>query len=99
MRVGEGVQERRLACVRVPGEGDRRLLGLVPACAHQAARALRALDAASQGGDAVARQTPVALDLRLTRASGTDAPAKALQVGPETAHAGEVVLQLRELDL
>ena len=41
----------------------------------------------------------VGLDLRLARPPRADAAAEALEVGPQAAHAREVVLELRELDL
>ena len=41
----------------------------------------------------------VALELRLTRAARADAAAEPLEVLPHAAHARQVVLELRELDL
>ncbi len=41
----------------------------------------------------------VALELRLARAARADAAAEALEVLPHAAHARQVVLELRELDL
>src|SRR3954447_18211741 len=72
--------------------------------AHDRARALDVVELAAQRGDAVARQAAVGLDLALAWASGADAAvdapgAEALEVRPQAAHAGEVVLELRELDL
>ena len=58
-----------------------------------------ALEAALQLPDAVAREAAVRLDLRLTGAAGADAGAESLEVGPQPAHAREVVLELRQLDL
>src|SRR5579875_762138 len=49
--------------------------------------------------DAVARQAPVGLDLGLSGAARADAATEALEMAPETAHAGEVVFELGELDL
>ena len=46
---GEGVQERRLADVRVPGEGDRRRLGALPLLAPRRALALDRLQLAARG--------------------------------------------------
>ena len=62
------------------------------------------LEPPPQGGDAVAREPAVGLDLRLARAPGADAAhaaagAETLEVRPQAAHAGHVVLELRELDL
>jgi len=56
-------------------------------------------EAAAKRGDAVAREPAVGLDLALTGPSRADAASQALQVGPQAPHAGEVVLQLGELDL
>ena len=68
------------------------------------ARGAHLVEPAPQRGDAVARQPAVGLDLRLARAPGADAAdaapgAEALEVRPQPAHAGHVVLELRELDL
>jgi hypothetical protein len=67
--------------------------------AHHLAARLRALEPLLQGGDAVAGETAVGLDLGLARASRPDPAAEALEVGPQPAHAGEVVLELCQLDL
>ena len=58
----------------------------------------------AQGGDPVAGEAAVGLDLALPRAPGADAAvhpagAEALEVGPEAPHAGHVVFELGELDL
>src|SRR5207253_2767856 len=55
-------------------------------------------------GDPVAGQAAVGLDLRLPRSTGADpavyAPrAEPLEVRPQPAHAGKVVLELGQLDL
>src|SRR5207237_3209442 len=55
--------------------------------------------ASPQQRDAPTRQAPIGLELRLTRASRPDSTAQALEVLPQAAHAREVVLELRELDL
>src|SRR5204862_1022031 len=49
--------------------------------------------------DATACETPVGLELRLTGPARADPAAEALEVLPHAAHAREVVLELRELDL
>src|SRR5262249_20229080 len=49
--------------------------------------------------DAAACETAVGLELRLTGAARADTAAEALEVLPHAAHAGKVVLELRELDL
>src|SRR5437660_2202905 len=57
------------------------------------------LEATLEGRDAVAREAPVSLDLRLPRPPRADPAAQSLEVAPQSAHAREVVLELRELDL
>ena len=62
------------------------------------------VEPAAERGDAVARQPAVGLDLGLARAPGADAAdaaarAEALEMRPQAAHAGHVVLELGELDL
>src|SRR5207302_3846427 len=52
-----------------------------------------------QRRDAVASQASIGLDLRLARPPGADAAAEALEVAPQAAHAGEVVLKLGQLHL
>ena len=99
VRAGEGVEQGGLAGVRISRERDRRKscpLALLP---HRAARGLRAAKAAPERRDAVPCQAAVRLDLRLARAPGADAGAEPLEVRPEAAHAGEVVLELGQLDL
>ena len=95
----ERVQERRLADVRVAGERDARHLVALALTAHRRALLAQLAQAAAQQRDAGARQPPVGLELRLARASRADAAAEALEVLPHAAHALEVVLQLRQLDL
>ncbi len=58
----------------------------------------------AQRRDPVARKPPVGLNLRLARSASPDpavdpAGAEPLEVRPQPAHPGEVVLELRELDL
>ena len=57
------------------------------------------LQAPAQRSDAVAREAPVGLDLRLAGSTRADATAESLEVAPQPAHAREVVFQLGELDL
>ena len=95
----EHVQERRLADVRVAGERDARHLVALALAAHRRALLAQLAQAAAQQRDARARQPAVGLELRLARATRADAAAEALEVLPHAAHALQVVLQLRELDL
>ena len=101
---GERVEQGRLARVRVAGERDRRRGRGLAAGALDAAVALDAREPPPQRGDPVAGEPAVRLDLRLAGAAGADAAVDAprpepFEVGPQAPHAGEVVLQLRELDL
>ncbi len=57
------------------------------------------LQAPPQERDPAAGDPAVALELRLARAARADAAAEPLEVLPHAAHAREVVLELRELDL
>ena len=108
LRTGEGVQQRRLADVRVAGECDRRSRGQRACLATGRAMAADVDEAALELRDAAVREPPVGLELRLTRPSRADAAAHArgaaaaclpLEVLPHAPHAREVVLELRELDL
>ncbi len=93
------VQQRRLPGVRVSGDRDPRQPGPLALGAHRLARALDVGQPPLERGDPVAGQPAVGLDLRLAGAARADAAAEALEVGPQAAHAGEVVLELGELDL
>ena len=96
---GERVEQRRLAGVGVADERDRRQRGALALGALHGARALDVLEAALERGDAVAREAAVGLDLRLAGAPRADSAAEALEVGPQPAHAREVVFELGQLDL
>src|SRR3954470_24891036 len=101
---GERVEQRRLAGVRVAGERDLRQLAALALGAHRRPRGLDLAQLAAQRGDPVAGETAVGLELGLAGAAGADAAlaaagAEALEVRPQAAHAGEVVLELGELDL
>jgi succinyl-diaminopimelate desuccinylase len=98
-RSGERVEERRLPRVRVPGKRDRRYLGAPPLLAPDVALAAQFPQPLAQHRDAAAGEAPVRLELRLARAAGADSAAETLEVLPHPPHPGEVVLQLRELDL
>jgi succinyl-diaminopimelate desuccinylase len=106
VRVGERVQECRLACVRVPGERHGRRLGAPPLLPPYVALAAQLAQPLAEERDATARQTAVRLELRLARAARADPCAEAAGAAPETLevlphspHPREVVLELRELDL
>src|SRR6266487_306526 len=98
-RAGERVQQRRLAHVRVARESDGRRLRAASRLSAHGALLTEPAQASPQQRDAPTRQAPIGLELRLTRASRPDSTAQALEVLPQAAHAREVVLELRELDL
>ena len=90
------LRKRRLARVRVAGEGDRRRPGLAllapgPPLGRGPHRA--------QHLDAAADQAAVGLELRFARAPRADAAAEPLEVLPHAAQPGQDVVELRELDL
>jgi succinyldiaminopimelate transaminase len=106
IRVRQGVQERRLTHVRVPGQCDRGCLGALPLTPPGRALAAQLVEAAAQQLDAPSRHAAVALELRLAGPAGADAgahgaaaAAQALEVLPRATHAREVVVELSELDL
>ncbi len=98
------VEEGRLAGVRVAGQRHPRQRGALAPGPHHAPVALEPGQPPAQGGDAVAGEPPIGLDLALARAPGADpavhpARAEALEMGPQPAHASQVVLELGQLDL
>ncbi len=101
---GDRVQEGRLAGVGVAGEGDGRDRRAVALGTHGLAALLDDPELASQRRDPVAGEPAIGLDLGLARSSRADAAvhaagAEPLEVGPQASHAGEVVLELGQLDL
>ena len=97
--VGERVQQRRLAGVGVAGQGEQRHIGAHAARTLRAPRARHALDAAAQGLDALADDAAIDLELLLAGAAHVGAGAEARQDLALTAHAGELVLELGQVDL
>ena len=96
---GEGVEQRRLADVRVSGERDRRRRGAGARLAPRRAMGAHLAQAPAQERDPPIGETTVGLELRLAGAARADAPAEALEVLPHAPHARQVVLELSELDL
>src|SRR5262249_13971158 len=96
---GQPVEQCRLADVRVARERDRRRLGATPFLAAWGALLLEVAEPSLQHRDAATRKTAVGLELRLTGAARADTAAEALEVLPHAAHARQVVLELRQLDL
>ncbi len=97
--VGERVEKRRLAGVRVARKRDCGRFGPPPFLPADVALAAQLAQPAAEEGDAPAREAPVGLELRLARAAGADAAAEPLEVLPQPPHPRQVVLELRELDL
>ncbi len=98
-RIGQRIHERRLADVGVAGKSDRgrlRAAARLPACVALAAE----LDEpALEDRHPSPRESAVSLELGFPRASSSHSPAEPLEVLPHPTHSGEVVLELRELDL
>jgi succinyl-diaminopimelate desuccinylase len=104
--IRQRVQERRLACVRVPGERHRRRLGTATFLAPDVALAAQLPQPLAEERDAPACEPAVGFELRLARAARSDAgteaagaAAEALEVLPHPSHPRQVVLELGELDL
>jgi hypothetical protein len=98
-RVGQRVQQRRLAGVRVPRQGDDRSLTAPARLPLRVTAPFELPQSTLQQGDPASRNSPVGLQLRLARTARPDAAAEALEVLPQPPHARKVVLELRELDL
>jgi succinyl-diaminopimelate desuccinylase len=96
---GQSVEERRLPDVRVPRERDRRRARPHALLAPRRALALQGAEALLQERHARPGEASVGLELALTRPSRPDPAAEPLQVLPHAAHARQVVLELRQLDL
>jgi len=104
--VGERVEERRLAGVRIAGERDRGRLGAAPLLTADITLPAQLAQAVTEKRDAAPREAAIRFELRLAGAAGADTgaeatgtAAEALEVLPHAPHAGEVVFELRELDL
>jgi succinyl-diaminopimelate desuccinylase len=105
-RLGECVEERRLAGVRVAGERHRRRLRPPPFLAPDVALPAELAQPFAKERDASPREAPVRFELRLAGAAGADsgaetagAAAEPLEVLPHAPHTREVVFELRKLDL
>ena len=106
IRLGQGVQQRRLADVGVPGQGNSRRLRALTFLAANVALLAQVLQAPAQERDPAARDAAVGLELRLAgpsrpdaRSQGAHAAAETLEVLPHPSHARQVVLELSQLDL
>ena len=106
VRIGQRVQQRRLADVGVAGERDSRRFRPLTFLAAYLALLAEILQAPAQERDPAARDAAVGLELRLAWASRPDAgsegpqtAAEALEMLPHAPHARQVVLELCQLDL
>src|SRR6516165_9018315 len=99
MGVGERVQERRLAGVRVADQADRRDGASVTRLALRRPRLGDALQVLLELRDSPLDPPTVDLQLGLTWSSGADATALLAQRDAPPTQAGEAVAELRELDL
>ena len=104
--VREGIQQRRLADVRVTRQRHSRRLSALTFLPPHLALLAQILQPPPQERDPSPGDAAVGLELRLTgparpdsRAERAHAAAEALEVLPHAAHPWEVVLELRQLDL
>ena len=98
--LGQRVEERRLAGIRVADQRDDRMAGALAVLALQAPARDDRLELALDLGDAVADHPPVGLDLRLAGAAEeAEAAALALKMGPAADQPALLVVEMRQLDL
>ena len=93
------IEQRRLADVGVAGERDRRCARPQALLSARRALPLESAQSTLEQRHASPREPAIRLELALSRASRPDASSEPLEVLPHAAHAREVVLELRELDL
>ena len=99
-RLGQRIEQRRLAGVGVADERDAQRAALLARAALRLVLLLDLLQARLHRLDALADHAPVELDLRLARAAAqADAAGLALEVRPAPHQARGLVLQPRQLDL
>ena len=95
----EGIEHGALARIGVAHDGHAGHEPPVTGARRGLALAAHALDALAQLADALADDPPVGLELCLAGTAGADAAARAREVRPEACQAGQLVLELRKLDL
>ena len=99
VRIGQGIEERALARVRVPDQGDGRHLMAIAVPGRGGALAPHLGEVGTHLLDLLADEAPVGLELRLAGASRPDPAAGAREVGPQPREARQVVFERGELDL
>ena len=104
--IGQRVEERRLADVRVPRQSDSRRFAALPLLPPHVALLAQIHQTSAQERDASPGDPSVGLELRLAGAARTDAcpdrphaTAEALEMLPHSPHARQVVFELGEFDL
>ena len=95
----QGVEQGRLAGVRVADDADGRPQPAVPAAGRGGPLLADLVDALLHLGDPRPDDPPVRLELRLARAAGPDPAAGPAQVGPQAGQARQLVLELGQLHL
>jgi hypothetical protein len=81
-RLGQAIEERRLAGVGVADEREHRQLGLVACLAALGALDLDAVQAPIEDRHALGEETPIGLELGLARAAQTDTALLSLEMRP-----------------
>ena len=99
VRIGQGIEERALAGVRVADERDRGDLVAIPVAGRRGSLALHLVEVGANLLDLLADEAPVGLELALAGSAGADPAAGAREVGPQPRQARQVVLERGQLDL
>ena len=99
LRADQGVQEGRLARVRVADDADRGEQPAVPAPGRGRALLAYLVDPFLHLLDPLTDDPPVRFELALARAPRSDAAASAREVSPQAGEPRELVFELRQLDL
>ena len=97
VRAGHGVEQRRLAGVRIADDGDARVVAAP--FPLRGALAIYLLEALLERRDALSDQPPVGFDLRFTRSLGSDAALLARKVRPLPRQPRSQVFQLSQFHL